>query len=247
MKLIFISSVVRTLLLLVIVVPMNVATAGNPYVPDVLRTRLDEVEKLFAERHRLVEHEGEVLREMNTTTDHELEYRLRSQHQQVLQKITKTDKARLRTLSEVVDLLSGYDGPAARRDWEAVTHETTRLIELLRMERHMILSDPGTPDELVSERGIDKLLEGAVHHLRILYSYEKKFAPEKSQYESDTVTGKEIEGSEKHEATPRKKQDGFMAWFDGQEATVKATLIAAIVSIIGTLATVVVAAIRRHD
>lgn len=77
--------------------------------------------------------------------------------------------------------------------------------------------------------GIDKLLANADDHLRLLRSKKEKYPPRKDG------------------APPGTRQDGFMAWFDSQDTAVKAALIAAIVSIIGTLATVVVAAIRRRD
>lgn len=205
-------SVARTLLILaaIMIMPINGAVARTP---DELRTRLDEVEVLLAERHKLLEQEGVVVREMDTTTNLELELRLRKQHQEILRKVTKNDKSRLNTFRGAVDLLSGY-GPDSRSEWKAAMRETKRLVRLLKMERHMILGNSDTPDELVSERGIDKLLEGAVGHLSVL---------------------------------DEKQQDGVMAWFDRQDTAVKAALIAAIVSILGTLATIVVAIIRRRQ
>lgn len=216
----FFLSIVRTLLFLGLIVPMNVATAG---VPDELRTRLDKVGALIAETHKLVEQEEEVLQKMHTTTDLELEHQLRSQHQEVLQKATKISKSRLHTLGEAVDLLSGY-GPDSLRDCEAAIRETERLVKFLEMERDGILGDPDAPEGLVTELGIDKLLDRAVNHLRFLYTEKKKLSEEKP-----------------------KPKEGFMAWFDRQETAVKAALIAAIVSIVGTLTTVVVAAIKRRD
>lgn len=231
------------LLLLGIIVPMNSVTAG---VPNELRAKLDEIEALSADIHKLVEEEGVVVQESQTTTNRELELRLQRQHQAILQEIGKKNDIKLRTLHEAVDLLKGY-APASRRDWEAVTRQTERIVKFLKWERDGILGDPDSPDELVSERGIDKLLEEAVNHLRVLYSEEQQSTPEKSQFPKDKVTEKQLERPEKHEATEQKRKDGFMAWFDRQETAVQAALIAAIVSIIGTLATVVIAAIRRRD
>lgn len=227
-------SFARILLLLGLIVPMNGATAGGP---DELRTRLDKVAALFAETHKLVGQEGEVLQELHTTTDLELEHQLRSQHQEVLQKITKISKSRLRTLGGAVDLLSGY-GPDSLRDCEAAIYETERLVKFLKMERDGILSDPDAPEGLVTELGIDKLLERAVIQLRFLFTEKKKLLEKKSPSRADTKIEKQPEEPE--------PKEGFMAWFDKQEATVKAALIAAIVSIFGTLATVIVAAIRRR-
>ena len=234
----FLLSFARTLLLLGLIMPMNGATAA---VPDELRTRLDNVGALFAERHGLVEQEGEVSQEMHTTSDRELEHQLRSQHQEILQEITKIDKSRLRTLGGAVDLLSGYS-PAILRDSEMAIRETERLVKFLEMERHMILSDSDAPHELVTERGIDKLLERAVNHLSFLYMEKKKLSEKKPPSQGDTKTEKQQEEPEK-KPVPK---ESLMALFDRQETAVKAALIAAIASIIGALATVVVAAIRHR-
>lgn len=233
------------LLLLGLIMPVNGALAATL---NELHAKLDEVEALLAEGHRLAEQEGEVVREMYTTTDRALEHRLRNQHQEILREITRLDESRLHVLNEAANLLSGYE-PASRRDWEAAIRETQRLVEFLRRERHMILSD-GQPAELVSERGIDKLLEVAVDHSRVLYDKEQKFIPKKSQYPSVKETEKKVEkeGLEKDEPPAHRiQQESFFTWFDRQEPAVKTALIAAIVSIIGTLATVVVAAIRRRN
>ncbi len=205
--------------------------------------KMDEVERLFAEWSKLVAQEHEVLQEMNITTDTELELQLRSQHQELYRQLTKIDKSRVRSLGGAVDLLSGYD-PVSLRDFEAAIRETERLVNFLKKERDIRPIDSDTPGELVSERGIVvKLLERAVNHLRFLYDEKNKF-PE----------GKPTEGPDKPEPPEKPKppdepepEEGFMAWFDKQETAVKAALIAAIVSIIGALATIVVAVIRRRD
>lgn len=244
MKWYFFQSVARTLVILGLIVPMSGATAG---IPDELRTRLDEVEALFPEINRLVEQEGKVVWEMRTTTDRELEIQLRSQHQEILRKISKIDKSILRILGGAVDLLSNYAPDIRHDNLEALVHETERLVEFLRSKRRGILSDPDSPDELVTELGIDMFLERATGHLRFLYGEEQKFVQEKPKYQNDTMTEKSSEGPEKDEATAHKRHDGLMVWFDRQETVVKAALIAAIVSIIGTLTTVVVAAIRHRE
>lgn len=227
----FLLSLARTLLLLGLIVPMNGVTAA---VPDELLIRLDNVKALFAERHGLVKQEGEVLHEIHTTTDRELEHQLSNQHQEILQKIKKIDESRLRILGGAVDLLSGYS-PAIFRDCEMAIRETERLVEFLKMERHMIGSDPDAPDDLITERGIDKLLERAVKRLSFLYMEKKKLS------QDDTRTKKQQEEPDKPE-----HKKGLIAWFDRQQTAIKVALIGAVASIIGALATVVVAAIRRR-
>lgn len=160
-----------------------------------------------------------LVREMQTTTNQELELQLRTQLQEIVQKIRKEKELQLRTLHEAVDLLKGYV-PDSPTDREAVTRQAERIATFLKGERDGILGDPDAPDNLIIKLGIDKLLENAVDYLHRLRSKEEK------------------QGT---------RQDGFMAWFDSQDTAVKAALIAAIVSILGTLATVVVAAIRHRD
>ena len=225
------------LLLLGLFVQMNRVTAA---VPDDLRTKLDKVGSLFAERQRLVEQgEAEVLREMRTTTDREQELRLRNRHEEILGEITNIDKSRLRVLGAAVDLSSDYR-PRNRSDWEEVTRETERLVDFLKSERNMILGDSDAPDELVNKRGIDKLLKRAVSHLSYLYREKPGLSETKPRTEA-------AEQKEDHhqESQTQESKKGFIAWFDRQETGVKAALIAAIASFFGALATVIVAMIRR--
>jgi hypothetical protein len=217
---------------------MNGAIAG---VPDELRSRLDEIGMLDVEIHNLVEQEEEVVRKIQITTDLELKHQLHSQHQEILQEIAQIAKSKLHTLGVAVDLLSGY-GPASHRDWKVAIREAERLVNLLQMERDGILEDADAPDELVTESGIEKLLERAEYHLNFLYDEEEKFTLKKLQDKSDIESDKKIIGPEKPEP-----KESLMVWFDKQETAVKAALIAAISSIIGALATIVVATIRRRN